>query len=300
MPRVLITGGTGLIGQKITELLQAQGMSVAVLSRRPDFVRKIPAYHWDPDAQTIDASCLEDTIAIIHLAGAGVADKRWTDSRKAEILHSRTRSTALLHKLLRDHPNEVNTVVCASAIGYYGNDGLEMKTEESAPGKDFLAQVTVAWENALDAFNDLDLRLVKIRIGIVLTMEGGALAKLAVPIQWWVGAPLGSGKQYMSWIHIHDLCGIFIYALKNDSLSGSFNGVGPNPVTNEELTREVARVLNKPLLLPNVPSFVLKGLLGEMASMVLGGTRVSSRKIEDAGYTFLYPDVSSALIDLLH
>ena len=300
MPRILITGGTGLIGQKITERLQAQGMSVAVLSRRPDFVRKIPAYHWDVDAQTIDESCLEDTVAIIHLAGAGVADKRWTDDRKAEILHSRTRSTALLHKLLSDYPNEVKTLVSASAIGYYGNNGDEIKSEESSPGNDFLAEVTVAWENAANALENLDIRLVKIRIGVVLTMHGGALAKLAVPIQWWAGAPLGSGKQYMSWIHIDDLCGIFIYALKNEALSGSYNGVSPNPVTNKEFTREVARILNKPLILPNVPSFVLKGMLGEMASMVLGGTRVSSQKIEDAGYTFRFPDISAALIDLLH
>ncbi len=289
-----------MIGQQITELLQAQGMSVAVLSRRPDFVRKIPAYHWDVDAQTIDESCLEDTVAIIHLAGAGVADKRWTEARKAEILHSRTRSTALIHKLLSSYPNEVKTVVSASAIGYYGNDGVEMKTEESSPGNDFLADVTVAWENAVDALEDLDIRIVKIRIGIVLTMEGGALSKLAIPIQWWVGAPLGSGEQYMSWIHINDLCGIFIHALKNESLSGSYNGVSPNPVTNEELTREVARVLNKPLILPNVPAFALKGMLGEMASMVLGGTRVSSKKIESAGYTFDFPDLPAALIDLLH
>lgn len=299
MPRILITGGTGLIGSRITALLEAKGYTVAVLSRNPNFVRKIPAYHWDPNAQVIDPACLEDTVGIIHLAGAGIADKRWTEQRKAEILHSRTRSTALLYKLLSENAHSVTSIVCASAIGYYGNDGEELKTEESPSGTDFLSEVTLAWENAIDTLNTLNLRLVKIRIGIVLSMDGGALQKIALPIQWWAGAPLGSGKQYMSWIHIDDLCALFIFALRNTQLEGVYNGVSPQPLTNEVITREVAKAMNKPLFLPHVPAFVLKGLLGEMAMLVLGGARISADKTLKTGFRFKFPEISEALYNLL-
>ncbi|WP_338030012.1 TIGR01777 family oxidoreductase [Fulvivirga sedimenti] len=299
MGRVLITGGTGLLGGRITQLLQDQGTGVAYLSRRPDYVARIPAYEWDVNAQKIDADCLKDTGAIIHLAGAGVADRRWSAERKEEILQSRTRSTALLYKLLKENPHSVHTVVCASAIGYYGYDNGEWKDENSAPASDFLADVTKAWEDAEDRLAELGVRVVKIRIGIVLTREGGALKELAKPIQWWAGAPLGSGDQYMSWIHIDDVTRIFLYALENDSLSGAYNAAAPNPVTNAVFTKAVAKTLNKPLLLPNVPPFAMRMLVGEMAEMLLGGSRVSSEKIRDAGFVFNFPHLEEALEDLL-
>jgi len=299
MGRILITGGTGLIGGRITKILRDSGEEVAYLSRTPSHVSKIPAYAWDIEKQEIDPACLENTETIIHLAGAGVADKRWTPERKEVILQSRTKSTALLHKLLSENEHTIKTVVCASAIGYYGYQNGEWKTEEAEPASDFLADVTKAWEDASDRLAETGVRLVKIRIGIVLTMEGGALKELARPIQWWAGAPLGSGNQYMSWIHINDLCNMFVHALKNEDMSGPYNGVSPNPVTNAEFTKEVARILNKPLILPNVPPFALRMLVGEMAEMLLGGSRISSEKIAETGFQFKFPLLPDALADLL-
>ncbi len=299
MGRVLITGGTGLLGGRITQLLQKQGTEVAYLSRRPDHVSRIPAYEWDVNSQKIDAECLKNTTSIIHLAGAGVADRRWTAERKEEILQSRTRSTALLHKLLKENAHSVETVVCASAIGYYGYDDGDWKSEDAAPASDFLADVTKAWEDAEDRLAELGVRVVKIRIGIVLTNVGGALKELAKPIQWWAGAPLGSGKQFMSWIHIDDVTRMFLYALEHTSMSGPYNAAAPNPVTNADFTKAVAKVLNKPLLLPNVPPFAMRLLVGEMAEMLLGGSRVSSEKIRNEGFEFNFPILADALEDLL-
>ncbi|MEJ2003732.1 MAG: NAD-dependent epimerase/dehydratase family protein, partial [Cyclobacteriaceae bacterium] len=190
MGRILITGGTGLIGGHITKFLRDEGKEVAYLSRTPSHVSKIPTYEWDVEKQLIDKECLQDTEAIIHLAGAGVADQRWTPERKEAILQSRTKSTALLHKLLTENEHNVKTVVCASAIGYYGNSNGHWKDEEADPASGFLADVTRAWEDAEDRLAETGVRVVKIRIGIVLTMEGGALKELARPIQWWAGAPL--------------------------------------------------------------------------------------------------------------
>ncbi len=299
MSRVLITGGTGLIGGHITAKLREMGTEVAYLSRMPSHVSRIPAYEWDTEKQLIDAECLKDTETIIHLAGAGVADQRWTPDRKETILQSRTKSTALLHKLLKENKHNVKTVVCASAIGYYGYSNGEWKNEESGPASDFLADVTKAWEDAEDRLAETGVRVVKIRIGIVLTMEGGALKELARPIQWWAGAPLGSGDQYMSWIHIDDLTNIFIHAMEHDEMEGAYNAVSPNPVTNEEFTKAVARKMNKPLILPNVPPFALKLMIGEMAEMLLGGSKISSEKIQKTGFEFKYPRLQDALIDLM-
>jgi len=299
MGRILITGGTGLIGGHITSKLRESGKDVAYLSRMPSHASRIPAYEWDIQKQLIDSDCLKDTEAIIHLAGAGIADHRWTPERKEAILQSRTKSTALLHKLLKENKHDVKTVVCASAIGYYGYSNGEWKNEEADPASDFLADVTRAWEDAEDRLAETGVRVVKIRIGIVLTMEGGALKELARPIQWWAGAPLGSGHQYMSWIHIEDLCNIFLHALKHEEMEGAYNAVAPNPVTNEEFTKAVAKSMNKPLILPNVPPFALKLMIGEMAEMLLGGAKISSEKIQKTGFEFRYPELQDALTDLL-
>ena len=299
MNRTLITGGTGLLGGFITRLLEKEGREVAYLSRRPDHVSRIKAYEWDAEKQFIDPACLKDTNTIIHLAGAGVADQRWTPARKEVILQSRTRSTALLHKLLSEHPHQVKSVICASAIGYYGYDNGDWKTEDSPPASDFLADVTKAWEDAEDRLAETGVRVVKIRIGIVLTMEGGALKELARPIQWWAGAPLGSGNQFMSWIHIDDVSRIFVHAVYHEEMSGAYNSVAPDPVTNKEFTKQVARAMNKPLILPNVPPFAMKMLVGEMAEMLLGGSRVSSDKIRGAGFSFNFPQLPEAIADLI-
>ncbi|MTI23248.1 TIGR01777 family protein [Fulvivirga sp. RKSG066] len=303
MPQsILITGGTGLVGTRLTELLLANGHSVRYLSRNPKKTDKIEAYKWDIKSGYIDPKALEGVDTIVHLAGAGIADEKWTKERKKVILQSRTHSTQLLNKALHENPHQVKAFVSASAIGYYGYDtGGVLKKEDSRFGDDFLATVTKEWEFSVDslATEHKDLRVAKLRIGIVLSEKGGALKELVKPIKFGAGAPLGSGDQYMSWVHLDDLCGMFVFAVENDHISGTYNAVAPNPVTNKELTKIAAKALGKPLFLPNVPGFALKLVLGEMASMVLGGSKVSNEKIASAGYQYKFEEVKPAVHDLL-
>lgn len=299
---VLITGGSGLVGSRLTELLRDKGYAVSHLSRSPaPPSSSIPTYQWDIKQQFIDPQALASADYVIHLAGAGVADQRWTDERKQTILNSRTESTKLLRNAIAQAgPATIKAFVSASAIGIYGADtGDVWLTEESPAADDFLADVVVQWETAVDEIQKLGVRTVKYRIGIVLSPNGGALPPIARTVRWGVGAPLGNGEQYLSWIHIDDLCRMFIHALENEEMAGSYNAVGPQPVTNEALTRSVARVLHRPLWMPNVPGFALKLALGELASAVLGGNRVGSRKIEDAGFYYKFDKVDLALADLL-
>jgi uncharacterized protein len=295
---ILITGASGLIGSRLTTLLTEKGYQVSHLGRRKQ-VGKVKSFTWDIDRNIIDPMAFEGIDGIIHLAGAGVADKRWTKSRKQEIMNSRTRSTRLLYDALSLRSHQVKTVVSASAIGYYGFDRDEIFTEQSSPGVDFLAQVTYAWEQEADKIASLGIRLAKVRVGIVLSKEGGALKEIMKPVQFFVGAPLGTGKQYQSWIHIDDICAIFIKALEDGSIQGAVNGVAPNPVTNKDLTKAIAKVLKKPLFLPPVPTFVMKLLLGEMADIVVKGSRVSPEKILSQGFRFAFTDVNEAVNDLL-
>ena len=299
---VLITGGSGLVGSRLTELLRTKDYVVSHLSRSPaPPSSSIPTYQWDIKQQSIDPQALADADYVIHLAGAGVADQRWTDKRKQVILSSRTESTKLLRDAIAQAgPATIKAFVSASAIGIYGTDtGDTLLTEESPAADDFLADVVVQWEAAVDEIQKLGVRTVKYRIGIVLSTLGGALPPIARTVRWGVGAPLGSGEQYLSWIHIDDLCRMFIHALENEEMAGSYNAGGPQPVTNEALTRAVARVMHRPLWMPNVPGFALKLALGELASAVLGGNRVSSRKIEDAGFRHKFDQLALALADLL-
>ena len=220
--------------------------------------------------------------------------------RKREILESRTNSTRLLFDELKKGNHRIKTFVSASAIGYYGFENSdEVFTEESGPGKDFLADVTRRWENEVDAIQELGIRTVKIRIGIVLSRKGGALKEIMKPVKLYVGAPLGTGDQFVSWIHLDDLCNIFAKAVDDQKMIGAYNAVAPQPVTNRVLTKAIARELHRPLFLPPIPAFVLKLLLGEMADLVLRGNRVSANKILRAGYEFKFSDVGNALKDLL-
>ncbi len=297
---VLVTGGTGLVGTRLTSLLIEKGYQVRYLSRNPGKVSEVESFSWDIDRQTIDEKALDGVDYIIHLAGAGVADKKWTIQRKKEILQSRTKSTEVLRSALANKDHQVKAFISASAVGYYGWDtGGVWKKEDSRFGDDFLATVTKSWEAEVDQVEKLGIRVAMLRIGIVLSDKGGALKELTKPIKWGAGAALGKGDQYMSWIHLDDLCKMFIHALENDTIQGIYNAVAPNPVTNKELSKLSAKVLGKPFFLPNVPGFVLKLALGEMASMVLGGNRVSSEKIQNDGFTFTYPEVEPALNDLL-
>jgi uncharacterized protein len=296
--KILITGASGLIGKRLTDLLLKKGYQVSHLSRSSKSGR-VPSFVWDVDKGEMDSKALEGVDAIIHLAGAGVADKRWSKSRKEEILMSRVKSTELLHNTLLATPNTVKAIVSASAIGYYGFQSDEELTEESKQGSDFLAKVTNQWEAEADKLTSLKIRVVKLRIGIVLSEKGGALVEMAKPIRWGVGSPLGVGSQYISWIHLDDLCEMFIHAIETDQMEGAYNAVSGNWVTNEEMTKAIAHELKRPLWLPNVPTFVLKIVVGEMAAIVLGGSKVSADKIKKTGFEFQYSKLENALEELL-
>lgn len=295
---VLITGGTGLVGTVLSGLLTENGYTVTHLSRKARD-GKYQTYVWDIKNQQIDEEAIQTADAILHLAGAGVADSRWTADYKKKIYDSRIDSTRLLRQKVKEHNPNLKHFISASAIGLYGWDTKdELLFETSPKGEGFLADVVQNWESEINQFDEIGVKNSTVRIGVVLSEKGGALQKMAQPVKFGVGAPLGSGKQYLSWIHIQDLCGIFKFILEKNQ-SQVVNGVAPNPLTNKEFTKVLAKQLKRPLWLPNVPSFVLKGMLGEMAGMILGGNKVSSNKIEQEGFTFLHPTLEIALQDLL-
>ncbi|MFM7858033.1 MAG: TIGR01777 family oxidoreductase [Flammeovirgaceae bacterium] len=298
MGKVLITGASGLVGTRLTEVLLLNQFEVAHLgrSKRPS---KVPSFLWDVNHQQMDPKSLEGVGAIVHLAGAGIADKRWNTARKKEILDSRVHSTRLLYTSLKNNAHQIKVVVAASAIGYYGFGLSDQEfREEDAPANDFLAEVTRQWEDEIDQIEKLGIRVVKIRIGIVLSNRGGALIEISKPIRLGFGATLATGLQIISWIHLDDLCEMFLKAINDYRMIGAYNGVAPNPVSNKKLTEAIAQVFQKRLWLPSVPSFVLRLVVGEMAQIVVNGCKVSSHKILSTGFTFKFPIIEEALMDL--
>ncbi len=298
---VLLTGGTGTIGHRLTELLRQQGFQVSLLSRSNTAIPNVKTYTWDVKKGQIDPAAVTTADHIIHLAGAGIADERWTDERKQEIIDSRTKSADLIAGVLKTAKHNVKSFISSSAIGYYGGDtGDQPMVENSPAGNDFLAQVTRQWERAADQITALGIRTVKIRTGVVLTMAGGALPKLVQPLKLGVGAPIGSGQQYISWIHIDDICRIFLNALTDARWQGIYNGVAPGPVTNEKLTREIAAAIHRPILLPRIPAFTVKLLFGELAITVLGSSLVLNKRIkEETDFSYQFSDLKKALANLL-
>ncbi|OEY73816.1 TIGR01777 family oxidoreductase [Salegentibacter salarius] len=299
--RVLITGATGLIGSKISQLCRDKGMEVHYLSTSKDKLENKADYkgfYWNPNNNEIDSEAIKGVGAIINLVGASIAE-RWTPEQKKIILRSRTETANLLYKCLKENEHQVKNLVSASAIGVYPSSLEKLYTEEDKGVDDsFVGEVVVKWEEAVDNFKDLGIEVAKIRIGLVLAENGGVLQKLKEPVNFNVGSPLGSGKQWQSWIHIDDISGIFLFALENQ-LTGIYNAVAPNPVTNKELVNEVASQMGKPVWLPNVPKVALKLVLGEMSHIVLSSQLVSSDKIEQEGYTFKYVNLAKALEDLI-
>ncbi len=298
--KVLITGGSGLVGTRLTDLLLNKGYRVAHLSRSPDRIQLdgVKSYKWDTAANYLDKDAIKGTNYIIHLAGAGVADKPWTKSRKELILNSRTDTADLLYNTLKETDHQVKAFISASAIGYYGDRGNELVTEESARGKGFLSDVCVAWEDSAFQIKDLGIRTAAIRIGIVLAKEGGALKEIARPVKFGVGAYLGDGKQYYSWVHIDDLCRIFIQALEQEDMVGIYNGVAPTPETNRHLTEMVAKAMGKFNIPAPAPEFVLKLAMGEMSEVVLNSQKVSAEKILSTGFKFQHPQLLPALKEI--
>ncbi|RFZ90323.1 TIGR01777 family protein [Mucilaginibacter conchicola] len=295
---ILITGGSGLLGKHLTDALLEQGHTVSHLSRQAGKNPNVKTFLWDVNKREIDPACIDGVDTIVHLAGAGIADKPWTPERKKEIVESRTESIRLIYGLMKQKPHNISSVISASGINYYGDSGDKLLEESDLPANDFVGNCCVEWEKAVDEGAALGLRIVKFRTGVVLTKNGGALPKLAMPVQLYVGSPLGSGKQWIPWIHPQDVTDMYLYALNTPELAGAFNMVAPNPVTNKQLTKAVAKELHKPLWAPNVPAFLIKLLFGEMAVLVLGSTKGSAQKIQASGFKFSYPDVESALKEI--
>lgn len=298
MKKVLISGGSGLVGTALRQKLLARGYGVHILSRHPEDVEGTKAFEWDVANQTIDLKAFEGVLYIIHLAGAGIADKRWTDERKKIIIDSRVQSAKLLLKGVNDSGIDLTAFISASGINYYGTKTTEkIFVETDPPSTDFIGECCVKWEAAADEFHSL-ARVVKLRTGVVFSPKGGALERIAQPIKLGVGAPLGSGKQYMPYIHIDDLCEMYIHAIEDEKMEGAYNACNGDHITNKELTKGIAKVLNRPLWLPNIPAFIMKMLFGEMASILLGGSRASAEKIKTEGFKFEYDNLSDTLADI--
>jgi uncharacterized protein len=298
---VLITGASGLVGARLTEMLLAKGYAVRHLGRKRKKEDSVETFTWDIRKGAIEKEALSNVDAIVHLAGASVAEKKWTSERKKEIIDSRVQSAQLIFETLKNIPVRPASFISASAVGYYGTDnGSHLFVESDPSGDDFLSEVTRVWEQSADRFSEIGLRVVKIRIGVVLSDKGGALQPMAKTVKAFIGSPLGSGKQYMSWIHIDDLCQTFIDAIDNDSMAGAYNCVAPGPVTNKEFMEGVGKALKRPVMFPRVPPFVLKMLLGEMSTIVLDGARVSSQKLQRTGFRFKFPTLEGALGNLLN
>ena len=296
--KVLLTGASGLVGAKLIKSLLNKGFEVAVLSRTPSSFPLINAYQWDISKQEMDLKALEGVDTIIHLAGAGIADKRWTKSRKQEIIDSRVESTRLLYKSIRLTKAPIKTFISASATGFYGDRNDEILNEESNAGSGFLAECCRQWEDAVSEGSSMGIRVVKLRIGVVLSRRGGALSELSRPVNLFVGAALGSGKQWMPWIHLKDLVSIFEKSIENHDLTGTFNACSPFPVTNLEFTKILAKKLFRPVWPIRVPSFVLKLLLGEMSSVILNSNRCNPQRIIDSGFRFRYLYLEDALNEI--
>lgn len=295
---VLITGASGAIARVLSKKLENQ-YSIRFLTRKKEAENE---FEWDLENQIVDENAFENVSHIIHLAGANISEKRWTEDRKKELISSRVDSAKLILNTLKNKNLKLKSFISASGINFYGTKTTDkIFNENDAPGNDFLSEVVVVWEKAADEFKEQNVaeRVVKIRTAVVLSKNEGALAKMMTPIQFGIGSPLGSGKQYMPWIHIDDICSIYEFALKNHEVEGSYNASAPQHTTNENLTKLIANVLNKPLLMPNVPSFILKLIFGELADALLEGSRASSEKIEKAGFEFQFPDLKMALEDLL-
>lgn len=294
---VLISGGSGTIGTNLSEKLTALGHQVRWLSRSPQNKNKYPTYKWDVDQGYIDENALIGVDSIIHLAGAGIADKRWSKEYKQIIIDSRVKSASILHKAVVNSNLQLNAFISASGTGFYGaytND--KIYKEEDAAGQDFIGDVSKKWEDAALSFNDVSKRVVMLRTPMVIAKDEGALEKMTPLFKRGLGAAVGSGKQYMPWVDIDDIVDAYLFALSNESLSGSFNVAADEMPTNLDFSKTMAKAYGKRLWLPNAPSFVLKLLYGEMANLLLNGSRVDNSKLKDEGFTYQYHSLEKALI----
>lgn len=300
MAIILISGGTGLVGKALTKHLVAKGHEVRILSRNPQSSLQTKSFYWNVEKNEIDEKAFDGVEHIVHLAGSGIADKRWTDTRKKDIIDSRVNSVKLITEVVKRKHIQLKSFVGASAVGVYGMITSEKIFTETDKGKDdFLTNSCAQWEQS---YNDIQLRSDKhciIRIGVVLSKNGGALKRLLPLFQLGLGSAVGSGKQYMPWIHINDLVSVFYEALFNSNYKGIYNAVSVEETTNNSFSKQLAKNLSKPFFLPNVPAFALKLVFGEMANVLLEGSRVSSQKLINTGFQFKFPLLSEALNDII-
>lgn len=299
--KVLITGATGLVGNELSSLLLQNGVTVHYLSTSKSKLvseSNYKGFYWNPNAGEINKNVLDEVDVIVHLAGASVSE-RWTTSYKEEIINSRVLSTRLLFQTLSKNQNQVKHIISASAIGIYPSSYDAVYSEDNQEvDASFLGEVVQQWEEEMDQFERLGILVSKVRTGIVLAEEGGALQKMVKPIKLGLGAAFGTGKQYQSWIHNHDLASLYYYIIQH-KLEGIYNAVSPYPVTNEGLTKAIANTLAVPYFMPNIPKFILKIILGEMHQILFTSQNVSARKILERGFQFKYASLDKALQDLL-
>jgi len=299
MATVLIGGGTGLIGSRLSEVLSQDGYTVLHLSRHKHPDSPYDTYQWDVAKGEIEDEAVQRADYVINLAGAGIADKPWTSARKQLIIESRVKSTELLHQSFERLEHRPKAYISSSAIGYYGNRGEELLTENAAAGDGFLSESTKAWEESVRPISESGIPTALVRTGIVLSTRGGALEKMLIPLKLGMATYFGNGKQWYSWIHIDDICGIYQFLLESSSADGVYNGVSPSPVRNKKLVEELKDAYSGASILMPAPSFALKLGMGEMSHAVLDSSKVSAEKIANAGYSFKYPELDEALRDLL-
>jgi hypothetical protein len=299
--KILMTGATGLIGHRLCQSLKGDGHAVTALTRSPAKAEALDAsevYAWEPEAGPPPEQALIGVDAVVHLAGEPIAAHRWSDEQKKRIRDSRIISTRNLVNALRLAERKPRALVSSSAIGFYGDRGDEPLIESSPAGTGFMSEVCAGWEEEAERARHFGVRVVQVRTGVVLSGEGGALKKMLPPFKLGIGGQLGSGKQWFPWIHLEDIVGIFRSAILSSSITGPVNGTAPEPVTNSEFTRQLARALHRPAFLP-MPEFALRALMGEMADVLLGSQRVIPKGMLDAGYRFQFPLLAPALEDLL-
>ncbi len=297
--KIILAGGTGLIGNRLSILLHQRGYEVCLLSRKPEN-NLFKTYLWCPERGTIDLAAFESAYAVIQLAGAGIADERWSPARKSLLINSRVESTQLLKKSFEQLAHPPQVFLSAAAIGYYGNraDG-KVLTEAALSGGDFLAQCCVAWEASIQDWGDLDVRVAWFRLGLILSHSGGALEKMKLPLHFFLNPYFGNGQQIYSWIHIDDVCNMFIYALEHPHIQGCYNAVAPHPLSQKEFAKALAEAMNKRYALGfPIPKNILRMYFGEMADVLLNSNNVSSKKIQGDGFVFQYPELLPALKNL--
>ncbi len=300
--KILITGATGLLGKELSSLLIANKISINYLSSSKTKIINKPNYqgfYWNPDEGKIDENCFIGVDAIIHLAGATIA-KRWTNAYKQEIIESRVLSSNLLFNTLKKNPQQVQQIISASGTAIYPDsfDSVYSETETKITDG-FLSNVVIKWEQSVDQFQLLNIKVCKVRTGIVYAKNGGALQEIIKPIKLGFGSSFGSGKQIQSWIHINDIVNIYCFLLKNNS-TGVYNAVAPETISDENLTKLIAKILKKPLFMPNIPRFLMQLILGDMSELLFTNKNISSQKIISEGFEFQFPDIDSALNNILN